>query len=146
MSSVSDVKGLLQVTELQLTSCSGEDTTALVLCNTTCSNFWVFKDLGKRLRLYGTALKLTVKGTNTEEFVDTQLAEMTVTSSVDQAFEPFKVSPYVREDLKVGADVINIKALQETYPLLAVQGPVRYCYENIEMILGQDMKELPSAR
>ena len=38
LSSVSNVKGLLQVTELQLTSSSGKDNTALILCNTACSN------------------------------------------------------------------------------------------------------------
>ena len=41
LSSVRNVKGLLQVTELQLKSSSGKDTTALVLCDTACSNSWV---------------------------------------------------------------------------------------------------------
>ena len=49
LSSVSNVKGLLQVTELQLKSSSGKDTTALVLCDTACSNSWVYKDLANRL-------------------------------------------------------------------------------------------------
>ena len=40
LSSVTDVKGLLQVTELKLTSSSGANTTALVLCDTACSNSW----------------------------------------------------------------------------------------------------------
>ena len=87
------------------------------------------------LVLHGTALKLTVKGIITEEVVDTKLVELIVTPRDNQSFEPFKVSPYVKEDLNVGADVINIKALQETYPHLAVLDPVTYCYGNIEMIL-----------
>ena len=41
--------------------------------------------------------------------------------------------------MNVGADVINIKAPQETYPHLAVLDTVTYCYGNIEMILGQDV-------
>ena len=139
LSSVSNVKGLLQVTELQLKSSSGEDTTALVLCDTACSNSWVTNDLAKRLGLHGTALKLTVKGINTEEVVDTKLVELIVTPRDNQAFEPFKVSPYVKENLNVGADVINVKALQETYPHLAVLDTVTYCYGSIEMILGQDV-------
>ena len=49
LSSVSNVKGLLQVTELQLKSSSGKDTTALVLCDTACSNSWVSNDLASRL-------------------------------------------------------------------------------------------------
>ena len=63
--------------------------------------------------LHGTALKLTVKGIKTEEFVDLKFFELTVTPRDNQAFEPFKVIPYVMKDLNVGVDVINIKALQE---------------------------------
>ena len=114
LSSLSNVKNLLQVTVLQLKSSSGKDTMALVLCDTTCSNSLVFDDLANRLGLRGTALTLTVKGTNTEEVVYNKFVELIVTPRDKQAFEPFKVSPYVKEDLNVGADVINIKALQET--------------------------------
>ena len=84
-------------------------------------------------------MKLTVKATNIKEVVDTKQDELTVTPRDNQAFEPFKVSPYVKQDLNVGADVTNIKALQETYPHLAVLDPVTYCYGNIEMILRQDV-------
>ena len=118
MSPVSNVKGHFQMTELQVTSSSGKDTTALVLWETTSSNSWVSNDLANRLGFYGTALKLTIKGMNTEEVVDTKLVELTVTPPVSQPFEPFKVSPYVKEDLNVGADVISFWALQETYPHL----------------------------
>ena len=38
LSSVMDVKGLLKVTELKLSNSSGASTTALVLCDTACSN------------------------------------------------------------------------------------------------------------
>ena len=57
LSSVTDVKGLLQVTELKLTNCSCTSTTALVLCDTACSNSWVSNSLAARLGLQGTALK-----------------------------------------------------------------------------------------
>ena len=79
------------------------------------------------------------QGINTKEVVDTKLVELNVTPRDNQEFEPFKVSPYVKEDLNVGADVINIKALRQTYPHLAVLDPVTYCYGNIETILGQDV-------
>ena len=96
-------------------------------------------DLANRLGLHGTTVKLTVKGMNTEEVVDTKLVELIVTPRDNHAFEPFKVNPYVKEDLNVGANFINIKALQKTYQHLAVLDPVTYCYGNIEMILGQDV-------
>ena len=79
MSSVTDVKGLLQVTELQLVSSSGLDIKALVLCDNACSNSWVAGSLADRLSLHGKALKLTVKGINTEEVIDTRVVENTET-------------------------------------------------------------------
>ena len=108
LSSGSNVKSLLQVTVLQLMSSSGKDTTALVLCDTACSNSWVYNDLANRLGLHGTALKPTVKGIYTEEVVDTKLVELNVKPRDNQAFDPLKVSPYVKDDLNVGADVINL--------------------------------------
>ena len=93
--SVSNVKDLLHVAELQLTSFSGKNTTALVLCDTAYSNSWVTNDLSNRLGLHGTELKLTVKSKNTEK-------------EYNQEFEPLKVSLYVKKDLNVGAVVINI--------------------------------------
>ena len=134
-----DVKGLLQVRELKITNSSGTSTTALVLCDTACSNSWVSDSLAARLGLQGTALKLTFKGINTEEIIDTKMVRLTVTPHEDEDFEAFTVRPYVGETLTVGSDIIDVKSLQETYPNLAVLVPVKYSYGNIEMILGQDV-------
>ena len=114
MSSVTDVKGLLQVTELQLVNSFGVDTKALVLCDTACSNSWVTGSLADRLGLHGKALRLTVKGTNTEEVVDTRVVEVTVKPREHQDFEPFTINPLVKESLNVCSDTINIQALQDT--------------------------------
>ena len=35
----------------------------------------------------------------------------------DQDFEAFTVRPYVRETLNVGSDIIDVKSMQEIYPL-----------------------------
>ena len=139
LSSVTDFKGLLQVTELILTNSSFTSTSALVLCDTACSNSWVSDSLAARPGLLGNALKLTVKGINTEELIDTKVVQLTVTSHKDQDFEAFTGRPYVRETLNVGSDIIDVKSMQETYPHLAVLDPVRYSYGEIEMILGQDV-------
>ena len=139
MSSVTDVKGLVQVTELQLVNSSSVDTTALVLCDTFCSNSWVAASLADRLGLHGKAQKLSVKGINTEEVVDTRVAEITVKPKEYQDFEPFTLNPFVKESLNVGSDIINVQALREAYPHLAVLDPVTYSYKDIEMILGQDV-------
>ena len=139
LSSVTDVKGLFQVTELKFTNSSGTSITALVLCGTACSNSWVSNSLAARLGLQGTALKLTVKGINTEEIIDTNDVHLTVTPHRDQDFEAFTVRPYVRETLNVGSDIIDVKSMQETYPHLAVLDPVKHSYGEIDMILGQDV-------
>ena len=139
LSSVTDVKGLLQVTELKLNNSSGTSTTALVLCDTACSNSWVSDSPAARVGLQGTALKLTVKGINTEELIDTKVVQLTVTPHKDHDFEAFTVRPYVRETLNVGSDSIDVKSMQETYPHLAVLDPVKYSYGNIEMTLGHEV-------
>ena len=136
---MTDVKGLLQVTELNLTNSSGTNTTAVVLCDTACSNSWVSESFAARLGLKGTALKLTVNGINTEELIDTKVDQLTVTPHKDQDFEAFTVRPYVRETLNVGSDIIDAKSMQETYPDLAILDPIKCSYGNLEMILGQDV-------
>ena len=130
MSPVTDVKGLLQVTELHLVNSSALDTKALVLCDTACSNSWVAGSLADRLGLHGKALKLTVKGISTEEVVDSRVVEVTVKPREHQDFEPFIVNPFVKESLSVGSDIINVQALQETYPHSAVLDPVTYSYKD----------------
>ena len=60
-SAVTDIKGLFQVTKLNLTSSSRTSTPALLdLCDTACSSSWVSDSLAAILGLQGTALKLTV--------------------------------------------------------------------------------------
>ena len=127
------------MTELKLNNSSGTSTTALVLCDTVCSNSWVSNSLAAILGLQGTALKLTVKCINTEELIDRKVVQLTVTPHKDQDFEAFTVRPYVREILNVGFDIIDVKSMQETYPHLAFLDPVRYSYGDIEMILGKDV-------
>ena len=118
---------------------SGFNTTALVLCVSSCSNSWLFNSLADRLGLQSTALKLTVKGINSEEHFDTKVVQLTVTPYKYQDFEAFTERSYVRETLNVGSDIIDVKSMQETYPYLAVLDTVRYSYGNIELILGPDV-------
>ena len=72
---VTDIKVLLQVTELQLLMSSCLDSKALVLCDTARSNSFVASILAYRLGLHGKALKLGVKRINTEEVVDTTVVK-----------------------------------------------------------------------
>ena len=65
--------------------------------------------------------------------------QLTVTPHNDQNFEAFAVRLYVRETLNVGSDITDIIPMQEIHPHLATPDPVRYSYEDIEMILGRDV-------
>ena len=67
----------------------------------------VTNSFADRLGLHGTALKLTVKGLNTEEVTESELVELTVKPRDNQAFEPFNDALYVKENLNVGANLIN---------------------------------------
>ena len=129
------------MTELQLKNSSGTNTTALVLCDTSCSNSWVSDSLAARFGLQGTALKLTINGINKEELIDKKKVQLIVTPHKDQDFEAFTVRPYVRETLNVGSDIIDVKSMQKIYPHLAALDPVRYSYGDIEMILRQDIRQ-----
>ena len=125
------------MTELKLTNFSGNSTTALVLCNTTCCTSVVSDIVAARLGLKGTALKLTVKGKNTEELIDTKFVKLILTSHKNQDLEAFTAPPCVRETLIVSFNTIDVKSMQETYPHLAVLDPARFSYGDIELIHGQ---------
>ena len=67
------------------------------------------------------------------------MTDVTVKSIAENTCESFQVSPYIREKLNIGSDIVDVPHLQETYPYSSVLEPVRYSYLNIEMILGQDV-------
>ena len=69
--------------------------------------------LTNTLSSHGKALKLTVKGINTEEVVDNRVVEVTVKSREYQYFESFTPKPFVKSSLNVSSDIINnVQALQ----------------------------------
>ena len=76
LTSITDVKGLLQVREVDLLSPSDVRTRELVLCDTACSHSWMSSKHASRLQLKGTTLKLTVKGINTQETITTESARL----------------------------------------------------------------------
>ena len=82
--------------------------------------------LADRLGLHCKALKLSVRGINTEEVIETRIVEVTVRPREHQDFKPFITNAFVKESLNFGSDTINVQALQETYPNLAVLDPVTY--------------------
>ena len=135
---ITDVKGLLQVLEVDLEGHSQKRARALFLCDTACSHSWVSSELAKSLHLKGTSLNLTVNGMNTQETISTEAVQVKLTPIGENTCSSFELLPYVKENLRVGSDKIDIVALQYKYPHLSVLLPKSYDYANVDMILGQD--------
>ena len=139
MPSVTDVKGLLQVTEVELQS-HGKSEKVLALCDSACSHSWISANLAKKLNVNGKPTQLTVHGINSNQVVDTQMAELKLTPvHSGGSCSPFVVKPYVREDLSVGTDFIDVDFLKTKYPHLEPIALKKYSYADVEMILGQDV-------
>ena len=138
MPSVTDVKGLLQITEVELSSPSSPKKFAL--CESACSHSWISRRLVAKLQVKGSATKLTVHGINSKQLIDTERVELKLTPvHSGGSCKTFPVTPYVRGVLKVGNDIIDADKLKTTYPNLEPIPLSKYSYADVEMILGQDV-------
>ena len=136
--SVSDVKGLLQITEVELQTSEKSDK-VLVLCDSACSHSWISSELARKLDVHGTPTKLTVHGINSNKVVDTQMVELKLTPvHSGGSCSSFTVKPYVRDQLTIGNDVIDVDDLKTRYPHLEPIALSKYSYKDVKMILGQD--------
>ena len=137
--SVSDVKGLLQITEVEVHTPT-TSVKVLALCDSACSHSWISEDLATKLNVKGLPTKLTVHGINSQQVVDTQIVELKLTPVHSGGSCPtFDVKPYVRKNLHVGNDVIDVDQLKQQYPHLEPVALSKYSYGDVEMILGQDV-------
>ena len=137
--SISDVKGLLQITEVELQT-SENSAKVLVLCDSACSHSWISSELADKLDVRGTPTKLTVHGINSNKVVDTQMVELKLTPvHSGGSCSSFTVKPYVRDQLTIGNDVIDVDELKTRYPHLEPIALSKYSYTDVKMILGQDV-------
>ena len=137
--SVANSKGLLQITEVELHSTDITEK-ALVLCDSACSHSWISESLAKRLKVQGSPTNLTVHGINSHQTIETQIVELKL-SPVHSggSCSEFVVKPYVRKELNVGTDTIDVDLLKVQYPHLDPIPLSKYRYGDVEMILGQDV-------
>ena len=139
MPSVSDVKGLLQITEIELESPSDSEK-VLVLCDSACSHSWISKRLADKLQVKGSPTKLTVHGINSQQLIDTETVELKLTPvHSGGSCSSFPVKPFVRNGLKIGNDFIDVDNLKAKYPPLEPISLSKYSYADVEMSLGQDV-------
>ena len=139
LASVTNVKGLLQITEVELHS-AGESKKVLALCVSACSHTWISASLASKLKVQGTPMKLTVHGINSQQVVDTQMVELKLTPvHSGGSCSPFTIKPYVRDNLSVGTDTIDVDRMKTKYPHLEPVPLHKYSYADVDMILGQDV-------
>ena len=137
--SVSDVKGLLQIAEVELQT-SEKSERVLVLCDSACSHSWISSELASKLDVRGTPTKLTAHGINTNKVVDTQMVELKLTPvHSGGSCSSFIVKLYVRDQLSIGNNVIDVDNLKTRYPHLEPIALSKYSYADVKMILGQDV-------
>ena len=114
---VSDVKGLLQLTEVEVHTTTSVE--VLALCDPACSHSWISEDLATKLNVKGVPTKLIVHRINSQHVFDTQSDELKLTPVLSGgSCSIFDVKPYVRKNLHVGSDVIDVDYLKKQYPHL----------------------------
>ena len=135
--SVQDVKGLLQVICLSVSSKS-KTLNALVLFDFASNHYWLSASLARRLDLSGEKIALTLNSFISTDFFSTDLVEITLSADTSSPDYTFIVSAYLKDEINVGTQKVDVPALQENYPYLEPIKPVRYSYSDIEMVIGQD--------
>ena len=134
--SVSDLKGLLPIAPVVI-QVGDKRKRALALCDTACSHSWVDKSVAESLSLNGAPVKPTLNGINSSETVDTEEVAVQITSDSNPDFS-IDISPYVKNDLSVGSDRIDIATLKRKFPHLEPINFMIYSYSDVQIILGQD--------
>ena len=110
LSFVTDVKGLLQITEVDVYSTECPEP-VLVLCDSNCSHFWISETLAEKLKLQGPPTTLTVRGINSQQTIHTQMVELKlipVHSGDSRA--TFSIKLYVRTLAPISSTSLNLNS------------------------------------
>ena len=130
MASATGVKGLLQISRLSV-STKERSVNTLALCDSACSHSWISADLSKKLGLNGKPLRLTVSGINTQEIIDTTQVKIRIASCDKENDFALETAPFVKNDINVGTDTIDVNQLQREYPHLAPRWAPR-CFASFD--------------
>ena len=118
-------KGLLPLATLGVFS----DVTSLlmlVLCDSASTLPWVSSSLVNRLGLVGEPVNLSISGFNSTIIVETQRVKFTVSSEPNNSDFVFPLYAFVKDNIRIGSEVINVADLQSKYPQLAPIKPTQY--------------------
>ena len=75
---------------------------------------------------------------NSITVVETHSVKFTVSSEPNNSDFVFSLCAYVKDNIRIGSELINIADLQNKYPQLAPINLTQYTYEDVEVIIGQD--------
>ena len=115
LASKSDVKGLLQIVKVNLSSSYGSQT-AWALSDSACSHSWMTRKLTRDLKLEGRPICLTVNGINYQEVVTAEMVELNL-SSVDRSRDTYKLSPYLKENMLASTSLMLAISIPFTHTL-----------------------------
>ena len=91
---------------------SGESCKTLALIDSACTHSCITIGLVKRLSLKGKPVTVTVCGINQQKTIDTDAVDVTIKPIGENTCDPFDVTPYLRDELNIGSDIIDIPRLQ----------------------------------
>ena len=117
---VSDVHDIESSKGLLPTAVSSDLTglLTLVLCDSASTHSWVSSSLVNRLGLVGEPVNLSISGFNSTTVVETQRVKFTVSSEPNNSDFVFSLCAYVKDNIRIGSELINIADLQNKYPQL----------------------------
>ena len=88
---------------------------------------------------------MTVHGVNSQQVVDTQMVELKLTPvHSGGSCSPFTIKPYVRDNLSVGTDTIEMDRVKTKYPHLDPVPLHKYSYADYDMESYGAMKQVNS--
>ena len=110
----------------------------LILCDSASTHSWVSSSLVNHLGLVGKPVKISISGFNSTTVVETERAKFTVFSDPNSSDFEFSLCAYVKDNIWIGSELINMADLHNKYPQLAPIKPTQYTYEDVEVIIGQN--------
>ena len=78
-------------------------------------------------------LSLIVHGINSQQVVNTQMVELKLTLvHSGGSCSPFTIKPYVRDNISVGTDIIDVDRMKTKYPHLEPVPLHKYSYADVD--------------
>ena len=83
-------------------------------------------------------VNLSIKGFNSTTFSETYRVKFKDSSKPNNSDFVFSFRANVKDNIRIGSEIINIADLQNKHPQLAPNKPTQYTYEDVEVIIGHD--------